>query len=102
VVLVHGAGVTSDIWQCQIGPYRERYNLVLPDLRGHGGSARRPEEAGREPHSLDNAARDVVARTMARKHASARLHVVEHCGHVCTVERPDAFNRASLEFLAGR
>jgi pimeloyl-ACP methyl ester carboxylesterase len=42
------------------------------------------------------------ARAMAAKHPCARLHVIERCGHVCTVERPETFNRVSLEFLAQR
>jgi pimeloyl-ACP methyl ester carboxylesterase len=39
------------------------------------------------------------ARAVAQRHASARLAVIEDCGHVCTVQRPDAFNRLALAFL---
>lgn len=38
-------------------------------------------------------------RAVAAAHASASLHVVGGCGHVCTIQRADAFNRVSLDFL---
>jgi pimeloyl-ACP methyl ester carboxylesterase len=39
VVLVHGAGGSSSIWFRQLRAYREEFNVLLVDLRGHGGSA---------------------------------------------------------------
>ncbi|HUG41127.1 MAG TPA: alpha/beta hydrolase, partial [Longimicrobiales bacterium] len=38
VVLVHGAGGSSSIWFRQIRAYRKEFNVLLLDLRGHGGS----------------------------------------------------------------
>ncbi len=38
VVFVHGAGGSSSIWFKQIKAYREHFNLLLVDLRGHGRS----------------------------------------------------------------
>lgn len=38
VVFVHGAGGSSSIWFKQIKAYREHFNLLLVDLRGHGKS----------------------------------------------------------------
>lgn len=38
VVFVHGAGGSSSIWFKQIKAYKEHFNLVLIDLRGHGKS----------------------------------------------------------------
>ena len=40
-------------------------------------------------------------RAVAASHPSARLEVMEACGHVCTLERPETFNRLALEFLNG-
>lgn len=39
VVFVHGAGGSSSIWFKQIKAYREHFNLLLVDLRGHGRSS---------------------------------------------------------------
>ncbi|QDP02166.1 alpha/beta fold hydrolase [Thalassotalea sp. PS06] len=39
VVFVHGAGGSSTIWFRQLKAFRKHFNLLLLDLRGHGGSA---------------------------------------------------------------
>ncbi|WP_375750294.1 alpha/beta fold hydrolase [Vibrio sp. HN007] len=39
VVFVHGAGGSSSIWFKQIKAYKEHFNLLLVDLRGHGRSS---------------------------------------------------------------
>ena len=38
VVFVHGAGGSSSIWFKQLRAYREHFNVLLLDLRGHGQS----------------------------------------------------------------
>ena len=38
VVFVHGAGGSSSIWYKQIRDFREHFNVLLIDLRGHGDS----------------------------------------------------------------
>ncbi|AQW57183.1 alpha/beta hydrolase [Vibrio owensii] len=38
VVFVHGAGGSSSIWFKQIKAYKQHFNLLLIDLRGHGKS----------------------------------------------------------------
>lgn len=240
-MLVHGAGITSEIWGHQVEAYREEFNLLLPDLRGHGRSVTLDDGREREPYTFEAVSRDVLdvldhhgieaahfvgismgclvvrtlaeiapermrsmvlvgaiarlkvrarvliilahalkhlvphmwlyrfyawillprrahaesrravvrdaegllraeflrwlpvtddlprmlrqfesrdpgvptlyimgdedhmflpgARAVAAKHPSASIHVMERCGHVCTVQRPEAFNRVSLEFL---
>lgn len=40
-----------------------------------------------------------AARRAAERDPAAVLHVIEHCGHVCNIERPTAFNRVSLAFM---
>ncbi|ROV59547.1 alpha/beta hydrolase [Vibrio ponticus] len=39
VVFVHGAGGSSSIWFKQIKAYKQHFNLLLIDLRGHGKSS---------------------------------------------------------------
>ncbi|MDX5477069.1 MAG: alpha/beta hydrolase, partial [Cyclobacteriaceae bacterium] len=39
VVFIHGAGGSSSIWYKQIREFKEEFNLLLIDLRGHGRSA---------------------------------------------------------------
>ncbi|MBY5991848.1 alpha/beta fold hydrolase [Ferrimonas balearica] len=38
VVMVHGAGGSSNIWFKQLKAYRAEFNVLLLDLRGHGAS----------------------------------------------------------------
>jgi len=38
VTFVHGAGGSSTIWYKQLRSFRENYNVLLVDLRGHGKS----------------------------------------------------------------
>ena len=36
ITFVHGAGGSSTIWFKQLKPFKDKYNLLLIDLRGHG------------------------------------------------------------------
>jgi pimeloyl-ACP methyl ester carboxylesterase len=38
VVFIHGAGGSSTIWYRQIKAYKEHFNVLFMDLRGHGNS----------------------------------------------------------------
>ncbi len=38
VTFVHGAGGSSSIWYKQLKPFKEKFNILLVDLRGHGKS----------------------------------------------------------------
>jgi pimeloyl-ACP methyl ester carboxylesterase len=38
VVFIHGAGGSSSIWYKQVKDFRENFNVLLVDLRGHGRS----------------------------------------------------------------
>src|SRR5690606_35608170 len=39
------------------------------------------------------------ARRLAERHRRAVLRVIARCGHVCNIEKPQAFNRISIEFM---
>lgn len=39
VVFVHGIGGSTKTWKKQIGPFSEKFNLLLLDLPGHGDNA---------------------------------------------------------------
>lgn len=72
VVFVHGAGGSASIWDPQIEPYRRGFNLLLPDLRGHGGSAMRADPRPGQPYTFEAVSRDVLEvldhRGIARAH----------------------------------
>lgn len=38
VMLVHGLGSNHKLWRNQVGPLAARYQVLVPDLRGHGRS----------------------------------------------------------------
>lgn len=60
VVFVHGAGGSSSVWFRQLRAYREEYNLLLVDLRGHGGSAALRDGREHKPYTFEAVSREVV------------------------------------------
>ncbi len=60
VVFVHGAGGSSSVWFRQLRAYREEFNVVLVDLRGHGGSARLRDGREHKPYTFEAVSREVV------------------------------------------
>ena len=38
VTFIHGAGGSSSIWYKQVRDFKEQFNVLLIDLRGHGKS----------------------------------------------------------------
>jgi pimeloyl-ACP methyl ester carboxylesterase len=44
LVLAHGYIASKEMWDYQIGPFSERYRLVVYDMRGHGQSGAPPED----------------------------------------------------------
>jgi len=59
VVLVHGAGGSSSIWFRQLRAYREQFNVLLVDLRGHGDSVVLTD-TDRAPYTFEAVSRDVL------------------------------------------
>lgn len=57
VVFVHGAGGSSSIWYRQIRDFREHFNVLLIDLRGHGGSPKTPAAA---PYTFREVSQEVL------------------------------------------
>jgi pimeloyl-ACP methyl ester carboxylesterase len=60
VVLVHGAGGSSSIWFRQLRAYREHFNVLLVDLRGHGESALADDGREPDPYTFQAVSREVI------------------------------------------
>lgn len=60
VVFVHGAGGSSTIWFRQLKEFREAFNLLFVDLRGHGQSRHHFEQRFREPYTLEGVTQDLI------------------------------------------
>jgi len=58
VVFVHGAGGNSSIWFRQLRAFREHFNVLMVDLRGHGESAQLGGD--RHPYTFEAVSADVV------------------------------------------
>src|SRR5262245_42228780 len=56
LLLVHGLGVSGTVFQPLIPALAERYQVIVPDLRGHGQSRRLPgpDSAERLAHDIEN------------------------------------------------
>ena len=50
IVFVHGLMSSADTWTAQLERLADRYRVIAPDLLGHGGSARKVQDA-RGPRS---------------------------------------------------
>jgi pimeloyl-ACP methyl ester carboxylesterase len=60
VVLVHGAGGSSAIWFRQLRSYRQVFNVLLVDLRGHGASAGLLQNVRSEPYTFEAVSLEVL------------------------------------------
>lgn len=58
VVFIHGAGGSSAVWFKQLRDFRERYNILLVDLRGHGRSS--TYHGSGERYTLASISQDVI------------------------------------------
>lgn len=60
VVFIHGAGGSSAIWHKQIREFREEFNLLLIDLRGHGKSAGSLKNIWNEKYTFQAVTKDII------------------------------------------
>ena len=59
LVLAHGYTASKEMWDAQIGPFSERYRVVVYDSRGHGESEAPP--ADDDGYDLDTYVEDQLA-----------------------------------------
>ena len=60
VVFVHGAGGSSSIWYKQLKAYKEEFNVLLVDLRGHGKSKGMLQQYYEDDYSFKLASQDII------------------------------------------
>ena len=66
VVFIHGAGGSSSIWYKQIRDFKEHFNVLLVDLRGHGASqdvanaADAPDVRKKSQYTFEDLSREVI------------------------------------------
>ena len=58
LVLIHGLGMSSDLWWHQVRPFSDQYHVVAIDLRGFGRSDR---PRGPNLYSVDNFTADIAS-----------------------------------------
>lgn len=60
VTFVHGAGGSSSIWYKQIKSFKDEFNVLLIDLRGHGKSQEMFERYFKNEYNFENISRDIL------------------------------------------
>lgn len=60
VTFVHGAGGSSSIWFKQVKSFKENYNVLLIDLRGHGKSQEVFKRYFNDEYNFENIAKDII------------------------------------------
>lgn len=60
VTFVHGAGGSSSIWFKQIRSFRNHYNVLVLDLRGHGRSKPKFSDALKSNYTFNAITKDII------------------------------------------
>lgn len=60
VTFVHGAGGSSSIWYKQIRAFKNEYNVLVLDLRGHGNSKPLLKDTFNQKYTFDSITQDIV------------------------------------------
>lgn len=60
VTFVHGAGGSSSIWYKQVRSFKEHYNVLVMDLRGHGRSKPKLSDALKSTYTFDAITTDIL------------------------------------------
>ncbi|MBX3619832.1 MAG: alpha/beta hydrolase [Rhizobacter sp.] len=103
LLLLHGFPQTHVIWHRVAQRLRERFFLVMPDLRGYGDSSKPPGEADHANYSKRAMAADMVALMASLGHE--RFGLVGHdrggrVAHRLALDHPQAVSRLSVIDIA--
>lgn len=60
VVFVHGAGGSSSIWYKQLRHFKQYFNVLLLDLRGHGNSQFKIKNTFQDRYTFDMVSQDII------------------------------------------
>ena len=60
VVFVHGAGGSSSIWYKQLRHFKQYFNVLLLDLRGHGNSQFKIKDTFQDKYTFDMVSQDII------------------------------------------
>jgi pimeloyl-ACP methyl ester carboxylesterase len=60
IVFIHGAGGSSAIWHKQIREFKEEFNLLLIDLRGHGKSVGSFKNIWNDKYTFQSLVKDII------------------------------------------
>ena len=67
VTFIHGAGGSSSIWYKQVREFRNHFNVLLLDLRGHGDSKPNLKDAFNDQYTFDSITNDILEVIDAEK-----------------------------------
>ncbi|MEJ1157736.1 alpha/beta fold hydrolase [Prosthecomicrobium sp. N25] len=99
LVLLHGYPQTHAMWHRLAGPLAERFRVVVPDLRGYGGSSVPEDRPGHAAYTKRAMAEDIV-RLMADL-GHDRFSLVGHdrgarVGYRLALDHPGRLDRLAL------
>ena len=99
LLLLHGYPQTHVAWRHVAPVLAQRFTVVVPDLRGYGGSDAPPDDAGHTVYAKSAMAADMVAAMASLGHARFALAGHDRGGRVAyrlALEHPQAVSALAL------